>query len=340
MTMIKVVHFPYQAHFLVFGGFEVQMLSAIDSVNSFYFNEIQNIKSDPWLNNLDFDIAHFWGLGFTNFDNIIWSKNNGKKIVLSVLVPFYDGYSDKIRNWLSSKFGAIKYFNQILQKVDIFTVVSAEQKFSLEKLYNISSEKIVVIPNIINEIFYDNLNKKIQNAITLPKDYIISIGNICARKNQLNTALAALDLNINAVFVGEIIEENSKTSKQFVDLLNSKSKSLFHINKLTPNSLELVSLINNSSGFVLPSYNETQPISILEALALNKPVVTSKKTFSKQYPYSELILVDPNSINSIKQGIQLMLNSKNNNSRNIINLDQFREESVASKYFEVYKKIS
>ncbi|MFY8162207.1 MAG: glycosyltransferase family 4 protein, partial [Candidatus Kapaibacteriota bacterium] len=282
--MINVAHFPYQSHFLIFGGFEVQMLSAIDAVNSIYSNQINNIKSNPWEIDLDFDIAHFWGHGFTNFDNIIWAKNNRKKIVMSVLVPFHNGYKDTIRNWISSKIGAIRYFNQIHDKVDIFSVVSEEQKYSLHKLYNISFDKIAVVPNIINNVFFESVNRDITNDHHLPKDYIISVGNICERKNQLNTAIAALELNVNAVFVGEIINDNSKISKDFLRLLEINNKSLFHINKLLPNSLDLVSLIKNSKGFVLPSYNETQPISLLEASALNKPIVTSNRPFGNQYP--------------------------------------------------------
>jgi hypothetical protein len=60
--MIKVAHFPYQSHFLIFGGFEVQMLSAIDAVNVIYSNQINNIKSNPWEIDLEFDIAHFSGV--------------------------------------------------------------------------------------------------------------------------------------------------------------------------------------------------------------------------------------------------------------------------------------
>jgi glycosyltransferase involved in cell wall biosynthesis len=337
--MNKVVHFPYQSHFLIFGGFEVQMLSAINAINYFHSNEISIIKSDPWETNLKFDISHFWGLGFTNFDNIIWSKNKGKKIVMSVLVPFHNGFSDTIKSWFSSKIGAIKYYKQIFDKVDIFTVVSDEQKYSLSKFYNISFDKIVVIPNIINNVFFENSNKVLINQYNLPENYIISVGNICDRKNQLNTAIAALELNINAVFVGEFIDENTESSKKLLKLLKLNSQSLFHINKLSPNSLDLVSLINNSNGFVLPSYNETQPISLLEAAALNKPIVTSNRPFGYQQPFNKTILVEPNSINSIKKGIEKMVKNSYNLNIDKNDLDQFKDHSVAEKYLQVYNNL-
>lgn len=337
--MTRVVHFPYQSHFLIFGGFEVQMLSAIDAINSFYSGDINIIKSNPWDSNLNFDIAHFWGLGFTNFDNIVWSKRKGKKIVMSVLVPFHSGFMDTVKSWFSSRIGAIRYYNQILEKVDVFTVVSEEQKYSLNKIYNISFNKIVVIPNIINNVFFENRNKSFENRYHLPENYIISIGNICDRKNQLNTAIAALELNINAVFVGEIIDEKSTSSKKLLDLLKFNSQSLFHIDKLSPNSLDLVSLINNSKGFVLPSYNETQPISLLEAAALDKPIVTSKRPFGYQFPFNKSILVEPKSILSIKNGIETMLNSSNNQTIDKIDLDQFKDSNVAKKYIQVYKNL-
>jgi hypothetical protein len=94
---------------------------------------------------------------------------------MSVLVPFHNGYKDTIRTWISSKIGAIRYFNQIHDKVDIFTVVSEEQKYSLHKLYNINFDKIAVVPNIVNNVFFESANRDITNDYHLPKNYIISL---------------------------------------------------------------------------------------------------------------------------------------------------------------------
>ena len=107
-----------------------------------------------------------------------------------------------------------------------------------------------------------------------------------------------------------------------------------------PNSLDLVSLIKNSKGFVLPSYNETQPISLLEASALNKPIVTSNRPFGNQYPFNKSILVEPKSVESIKSGIIKMLKTTNNKIINTINLEEFKESSVASKYLQIYKNLN
>ncbi len=73
---MKVKYIPFQPHCFAFGGFELQMLNTLEAVvNSGVIAE----KLNPWGRVNDFEIIHYWGLGFIHFESILWAKHAGKK---------------------------------------------------------------------------------------------------------------------------------------------------------------------------------------------------------------------------------------------------------------------
>ena len=61
------------------------MLNALNAVKR---NEIDVSKLDIWSS--DNDIIDLWGVGPHNYHIIKWARKSGKKIVATVLVPYFD----------------------------------------------------------------------------------------------------------------------------------------------------------------------------------------------------------------------------------------------------------
>jgi len=157
-----------------------------------------------------------------------------------------------------------KFIGYITSK--IITVSNYDKNLALE--YNIASEeKIIAIQNGMNDIekeFFANPKKDIPTIIMIarfqqPKDHIILI-------EALNK-LKKLDWNLQ--FVGED-GGLMKDAKDLVKKYNLESRITF-----LGNRNDIKELLSNSQIFVLTSFWEGFPLTILEAMRANLPVIAS-----------------------------------------------------------------
>lgn len=326
---ISVRVIPVQPHCFAFGGFEYQMLDAINSVKS---HSIDIKPLDFWSREADFDILHFWGLTLEHYNTVRWAKLANKKTIISILTS-YPSWINYLKSYISTE---MRFKKKILDNVDIITVVNQGQKDYLTNLLNISHKKIHIIPNIINDIyFHPEQTKKIDGDFYHKKDYIISTGNICKRKNQLLLVEACKASNTPLILVGKTLtgEENyAKKIESFIE----KNGRVQWIKGLKQNSPELVSAYQNSIGFALPSDSETQPISALEAVALGKPLILANKPYAKQVHYQNAYLVNTKKISSILKAIDALKTEPAKYitpKENILNLSK---NKIGAKYTEIY----
>lgn len=331
--MIKVKFFPLQAHSLAFGGFEIQMLTLLDNLQQYSTNDIEVSKIDVWSRNSDYDIAHFWGLEPANLNNVIWAKNSGKKIVITVLLSYYEKIISLLYDKISKYIGIKKIQLEILKLVDAVVVVNDLQMTVAHNVFDVEKEKIFIIPNIIHNNFLRK--NKIQTA---SKNYILCTGNICKRKNQLYLARACAKLQKELILVGKVLPGEENYAKQVEEVVDSNSNIIW-IKGLTENSEELIQLVQDCRVFALLSISETQPISILEALAFGKTLLLSDRKFAYQSYFVNAKKVNPESVESICTGInELYSDAKTSQFYDSV-IEDFKGESVAKKYEEVYRSL-
>lgn len=332
--MIRVKFFPLQAHSLAFGGFEIQMLTLYENLQKHASNDIEVSKVDVWSREADFEIAHFWGLEPANLNNIFWAKKSGKKIVITVLLSYYERLVSIAYDKISKYIGMKKVQLEILSLVDAVVVVNDLQKAVGHKFFKIPNDKIYIIPNIIHENFLLE-----SSSGSISKDYILCTGNICERKNQLSLAKACAKLGKKLVLVGKVLPGEEGYAEKLNQVVISNS-NISWIKGLPENSPELIKLVKECRIFALLSESETQPISILEALAFGKDLLLSDKKFAYQSYFKKAKKVVPNNVESICNGIadlySLEEHKKNKTSESIVD---FKGENVARKYETVYKKI-
>lgn len=134
----------------------------------------------------------------------------------------------------------------------------------------VASSKIVVINNPIDidDIYIKSKEKVI---VQLPDDFIVFIGRISPVKN-LPLLLQAYEKaninNISLVIVGDGIELSHV--KQIINGLNKKD-NIYCVGAIN-NPLPILS---KAKVLVLPSFSEACPTILLEALCLNKTIVTT-----------------------------------------------------------------
>lgn len=98
---------------------------------------------------------------------------------------------------------------------------------------------------------------------------------------------------------------------------------------------ELAAAYYHCSLFALPSKNETQPISALEAAAMNKPLMLMDKKYAYQTYYKGAILCKSTSVKDIEIALEQCLILKNYSEKNL-ELSNCREEKAGNMYKNCY----
>lgn len=329
--MIKVKFFPLQAHSLAFGGFEIQMLTLLENLQK--YSDVNAEKIDVWSRDNVYDVAHFWGLEGANFNNIFWAKNNNKKVVITVLLSYYEKFVSIMYDKVSKYIGPKKIGLEILSMVDAVVVVNDLQQDIARRIFKVPYEKVHIIPNII----HDNFFYKSKDPITV-KDYILCTGNICQRKNQLNLVKACIRLKKELIIVGKVLP-GEEDYGNMVDELAVANSNIIWIKGLEQNSKDLIKLVQECRVFALLSKSETQPISVLEVIGYGKQLLLSDKKFAYQSYFNKAKKINPDSLDSICKGIESVYSNPNLYKADEKLVTQLTGETVALQYEELYKKL-
>ncbi len=140
------------------------------------------------------------------------------------------------------------------------------------------------------------------------------IGRISIQKNQLNVVRAFNEIikknkNYKLILIGKIKYNEYYTSiKKEIE----KNPSNYCLLDETENS-KIIKIIEESHCLIAPSFNEGLGRNAMEAMLLGKPVIASKRTGYDDFIIhgKNGLLVDPSSIEEIKNGIEDIENIKN-----------------------------
>jgi glycosyltransferase involved in cell wall biosynthesis len=332
---VKVKYFPCQPHCFAFGGFDLQMLNTLDAVIK---AGVEASKLDIWSRDNDFDILHLWGVGPHNYHLIDWAKKAGKKIVATVLSPYYDTFKSKLgfyyRHFFPDYVGQLIHYYQIIDKI---IVLNNLQLNVLNKYYRVPASKMEIIPNIIEDKYFDIPEFDFKKKYGI-NNYVLCTGNISPRKNQYNLALACINLKINLVLIGNILDGELTYGKQLETII-AAHKNILWIRELPKASDELVAAYYNCSVYALPSKEETQPISALEAAAMRKPLVLIDRMYAHQSFYQGAVLSKSPSVKNIEMALKhaMTINVLQEMNPELLNC---KEKVVGNKYKMCYLNLS
>lgn len=273
------------------------------------------------------DLTHYHTINPTYFANS-FLPSRGRKIGYVHFLPETIDGSLKLP-WLAKKV-FFKYIISFYKRMDQLVVVNPS---FIEKLtaYGIKREKITYIPNFVSsDTFYkisdskENLRKKLNldNKFT-----IVGVGQVQERKGVPDfVKLAKLNPGIQFVWVGGFsfgaITDGYDELKKVIKNppANLKFPGIVDRNKMNE-------YYNAADLFLLPSYNELFPMSVLEAFSAGLPVM----------------LRDLDLYYSIIDGYYEPAKDVNDMNRKIINLSQDRKkleklEEKSKKAAEYYSE--
>lgn len=327
---MRVRSVPVQPHCFLYGGFDIQMVRTNEILRSV---GVDARPLDWWSRDESFDILHVWGLSRQHHNLVRIAKDYEKKVVMTPLLPYLSP-TRYLRHWAGLIEGRKKLDMDLLRHVDLMLVVNQLQAETAAKLYGFPLHSIEVIPTILDQIFFD------QTVVHPPLDdfqnYVVCAGNILPRKNQIRLAQAALQIECPIVFVGNLMGGEEEYSAEFQQLVKANS-SLKWYKWLSWQDLFCV--MSNAIGIALISFEECQPASGLEAVALQKPLLLANRSYAHQEFFAGATLVNPKSVESIAAGLSQIIATPNQNvpKRDLVN--DCRPDLVALKLRNIFERL-
>ncbi len=286
--------------------------------------------------------CHTW---YTALSGYIAKKLYGQKLVFTVhsLEPKRPwkrevlGHGYLLSSWAEST---------AIEACDRVIAVSKADAEDVVECYRVDRSRIKVIPNGVDEQAF----KRLEDPSTLArygvrKPYVLFLGRLSRQKGVFDLVSAATRLpsGTSLVIVTGAADEQGLTS----ELANriAAHKNIVWINKMLPRE-DVVTLLSGASVFVAPSLYEPFGIMNLEAMACERPVVSTRVGGIVDVVVHEEtgLLTSPNDPEGLAQAINTVLSNPDMGERmgragrkRVV--EQFTWKKVADQTLSLYQEL-
>lgn len=289
------------------------------------------------VNNLNPDVFH----GLSNELPLNSHKITAKKIV-TVHDLFYERFP-KDFTFIDQQIYRYKT-KKACDFADVIIAISEATKRDIIEFLNVDEKKIQVVYQTCNSIFQQNSENPSVGNTELPAEFFLYVGTINKRKNLIGIIEAMggipIDSRLPLVIVGGGKKDYINQIKARINELGLE-KAIFFLGQL--DNTELKTLYSKAKFFCLPSFYEGFGIPIIESLFCNTPVLTSDISSLPEAAGDCGILIKPNSIEEIKEGILKLTFDKEylNKLKNKIphHLKKYSGHSTNHRLIDIYKLI-
>ncbi len=304
--------------------------SLINSADKRYFFRKVLKKEKP-------DIIHAQGEGF--FASL--AVNSGLPNVYTI-----HGVRIKELEMERESIGPIRYFLRkrlILNVHKKATNIVAINEYTKTQVAPFHNARVWVIRNAVDEAFFD-LNNKEEPDI----GNILLVGGVRRRKD-IFTALKAVntvlqdDIHVKLNIVGPVDSEYGVEANDFINSNNLNNNVIIHG---LVDADKLMDLYLKADIFLLTSLEESSPISLVEAMAAGKPVVsTNVGGISEMVKNNKnAFLLDTKDDNEIAKSINTIVKDRKLRERfsaesNKIAKDSWSSKAVALETYKMYVEV-
>jgi glycosyltransferase involved in cell wall biosynthesis len=223
--------------------------------------------------------------------------------------------------------------------------ISEQTKRDIIELFSVPEEKISVIYQCINPIFFEPVplerKHELRKKYQLPKKFILSVGTVEPRKNLLGLleGMTLAKTYIPVVVVGKTTDYQQKVQK-FIEA---------DLNRLDVHFLpriqddELAALYQCAEVMVYPSLFEGFGLPVAEAQASGCPVITSNTSSLPEVGGDAAKYINPERPEEIGKALKTLLANetlrKSLIAKGRINAQRFTPENFARQFKELYNSI-
>lgn len=285
----------------------------------------------------DYDLMHAHSL-FTN-GGLAYKlyKKYGTEYVVAVRNTDINTFFKKMPHLRKYGIEIMENAKRIIFISDVFKKQIIEQ-YLPESKKAVMVEKMVTIPNGIDQLWLDNQFEKPAFNKDSKEIKLIYVGKIMKLKNVPTIAatceeLQARGYEVSLKVIGQIIDDS-----EFQKIKNKPYVSYEAFQPMDEN----IEKYRVSDIFVMPSFGETFGLVYVEAMSQGLPVLyTEGQGFDGQFPEGEVgYHIDPNSPSDIADKVVKVLENYDQISRNSTeNAKRFNWDEISQRYLDGYKRV-
>lgn len=322
---MKVLFITYPMAFHTPGGGEIQLLAYKKAL------EEKGVVVDlfnPWNPNFkEYDIVHYFSVigGSVHICNFIKQLRIPLVITSSLWITEETKYLYPIE----------EIYHQ-LSLADIIIGNSDVECKNMSSIFNLPRNQFKTVYNGVEEIFFDKINGKLfRDKFNINNDFVLNVGNIEPRKNQLNLVKAMKNFkDKKLILIGHIRDE--QYAEQVFKL---GGEQIVYIGALDNKEKLLRSAFSACEVFCLPSTLETPGLAALEAYVSGAKVAITSVGATKEYFCDDVEYLDPCSVESIINAIYATINTNFIKKNNDISNNILSWEDSVNNLLEIYNDL-
>ncbi|MDG6988696.1 MAG: glycosyltransferase [Nitrososphaerota archaeon] len=348
---MRVLFVTGTSDFQVAGGGEVAVLKKKDYLSRIGVEvELFNPVADKIR---DFDLVHLYQFRLSNLEIARFTRRLGIPIILQ---PVYWPTDELLNEYPNARLSRLIQralrlgrrsrlyfriaeplpFDPAAMLMSYSRVITTNSRLEEEVLRAEfpTSAQFEVIPAGVDARFADARPDVFRNQYNL-EEFVLTVANICARKNTLRLINACKRLGIPLVVVGKPIEH------AYYDrcLREAQGGKVLFLTDIEHDSPLLLSCYAAASVFALPSWLETPGLAALEAAVAGCKLVLTNRGSTTEYFSDKAIYVNPGSVESIMNGLKEARSAPRNLALKASILTRCRWEAVAESLRAVYESV-
>ncbi|MFQ3611730.1 MAG: glycosyltransferase family 4 protein [Fimbriimonadales bacterium] len=320
---------------LYFGGAEVQALQTASALQELGVPvEILH----PFTREVG-DIVHAFSSYREYYSIQHYCKQRGKKFILSTI--FYRDISSvakRVRYYLDTKLTTsrkVRRTRSLFRNSDLLLPNSRTEAEQVHRLFRVPHSKISVVPNGVEARFAQADPSLFRKETGIKEPFVLNVGRIEQRKNQLRLIQALRGTKIPLVHIGHAVDSDYQALCKEI-----AGDEVYFLPPIPHESPLLASAYSACRVFALPSILETPGLSALEAGVAGARIVVTPYGGAREYFGDFAFYPNPTSVKDIREAIlQAWEATIDTHAQSQYLLQNFEWKVVAQRTLECYHRV-
>jgi glycosyltransferase involved in cell wall biosynthesis len=323
---MNILFGTYPWAFDIPGGGERQMMAYRSHLSKYGVDVSLFDLWNPKLSSCD--IFHFFSVMPGSFQLCDHIKKQGVPVVISPNL-----WVTPETKWLYPH----DEIQRLVSMADMLIVNSELEASALSAVYGLPANRFHVVYNGVEETFFEYTASQafVKNYGLDHRRYFLNVANVEHRKNQLSFLRALKNYpELCLVVVGHARDIEYLAECKAV----GKDQFIF-LGPLEYGSSMLKSAFAGADAFVMPSTLETPSIAALEAAAAGCKILVTSVGSTKEYFKDYAIYIDPDSPESMLNGLTQVLEANRTDSLRSIVREKFTWQAAACELSRAYERV-
>lgn len=319
---MKIYFNTYPVAFQCPGGGEIQLLKSKEALERrghevVLFNQWQDDISDA-------DVIHHFSVQGGTYNLCAYARNQRIPLVVSPILWL----SEYIDQYPMGEIGLM------LSMADIICPNSNAEVDRFLKHFPEVKGKYHVTHNGVDACFFEPVAPDFfHQKYSMHAPFVLCVGNIEVRKNQLALLEACTEIGTHAVLIGNVRDES-----YFHEMNKTFSGKFTYLGYMEHDSPILRSAYAACAAFALPSLLETPGLAALEAAAAGAPLVITKEGCTEEYFGDAAYYVDSKDTKDIAEKLCMAVISEGHKQKLSKRVKEFSWDRVAEELEQAYLK--